>query len=221
MTDDHRRLRESLGAYVLGVLEPAERRELEVHIAGCTPCTEEAARFGPIPGLLGRVDVEEAAASQLIPSPGLLDGVASALDLERANLRSQVVRWRTVAATAVAAGTVAVLVLAAPWQAGPDRLMASAAPVAAEASSTTGEAATIAWEWGTTVELRVESLPPRSGYVLVAIGEDGQREQAGTWGATRSRSATVRGASSIQRDDLDRVEITDSVGTVLVAFPFR
>ncbi len=98
--------------------------------------------------------------------------------------------------------------------------MAAARPVAADATDTSGEAAALEWEWGTTVELEVADLPVRDAYVLWAVADDGTREQAGTWGETDSHGARVRGASSIQRDDLATVEVADRNGTILVLFDF-
>ncbi|MGH3441206.1 MAG: hypothetical protein ACRDUY_04010, partial [Nitriliruptorales bacterium] len=84
----------------------------------------------------------------------------------------------------------------------------------------TGTAAAHEWEWGTTVEVQVENLPQRDTYVLWAIADDGRRQQAGTWGATDARRALVRGAAAIQRDDLARVEVTDTDGELLLTFGF-
>ena len=41
MSPAHDRVRELLGEYVLGQLTPAERRDVERHVAGCAGCTEE------------------------------------------------------------------------------------------------------------------------------------------------------------------------------------
>lgn len=77
-----------------------------------------------------------------------------------------------------------------------------------------------AWDWGTTVELELGQLPARDRYVVITVADDGRREQAGTWGATAARAARVRSASSIQRDDLRRVEVTVADGAVLFTFDF-
>src|SRR3712207_9512758 len=39
---EHLEVRDLLGPYVMGVLEPEEEREVEEHLEGCRPCTEEA-----------------------------------------------------------------------------------------------------------------------------------------------------------------------------------
>jgi hypothetical protein len=45
----------SLGVYVLGAAEPAERRRIEAHLAWCPSCRAELIRLAPIPGLLASV----------------------------------------------------------------------------------------------------------------------------------------------------------------------
>lgn len=49
----------SLGAYVLGALEPAERSAMEHHISECASCREELLSFAPLPGLLRHTPFEE------------------------------------------------------------------------------------------------------------------------------------------------------------------
>ncbi|MBY5164317.1 anti-sigma factor family protein [Salsipaludibacter albus] len=227
-TDDratHRRLRQSLGAWVLGALDGDERHEVSDHVATCPDCAAEVAELSPLPGLLGRLSTEEATDGSLVPSPRLHAALAEDRVAEDLHLRRRVARWRTTALVSAAAAVVALVVVVS-GQLGEDappdfdRVVAAAQPVAAEAAATDGEAAALAWEWGTTVELDVTDLPSRDAYVLWAVSEDGVREQAGTWGTTDSRGARVRGASSIQRDDLARVEVTDASGEVLVSFAF-
>lgn len=48
--------------YVLGVLAPDERAAYEQHLAECPVCRAEVAEFGPLPGLLGRLDTATAQA---------------------------------------------------------------------------------------------------------------------------------------------------------------
>lgn len=214
----HQQLREALGAYVAGALDPAERRDVERHLDGCRECTGELARLSPLPGLLGRVSEQEARADLLVPPADLLDGVIRRLTAQERRLRAQVRRWRVAAAAACLAALVAVVVAVAPWDTGPDRVIVTSGPPPAASTTATGEVAAIAWEWGTTVDLQAADLPRRDRYELWAVAEDGRRERAGTWGMTASGAARVRGASSIPRADLARIEVTDPRGRVLLEF---
>ena len=49
----------SLGAYVLGALEPGERAEFETHLADCPICRPELVRMSPLPGLLNQITEED------------------------------------------------------------------------------------------------------------------------------------------------------------------
>ncbi|MFC1420218.1 anti-sigma factor family protein [Streptacidiphilus cavernicola] len=49
----------SLGAYLLGALDPEERRAMELHVAGCEQCRAELVELAPLPGLLRHTAFEE------------------------------------------------------------------------------------------------------------------------------------------------------------------
>jgi hypothetical protein len=52
----------SLGVYVLGAIDPAERTLVDGHLATCRDCRDELAGLAGIPALLARVGTEEAIA---------------------------------------------------------------------------------------------------------------------------------------------------------------
>jgi anti-sigma factor RsiW len=52
----------SLGVYVLGALEPAERAAVDAHLAGCEACRAELAGIEELPALLASVSEEAVAA---------------------------------------------------------------------------------------------------------------------------------------------------------------
>jgi hypothetical protein len=193
---------------------------VEEHLSECAGCTNELARLTVLPGLLGRVSGQEVQAGLLVPSEDLLDGVIRRLaDTERI-LRTQLRRWRLATVAACVIALVAAVIAVAPWDTGPDRVIVAADPVPVGSTAATGQVAAITWEWGTTVELEATDLPRRDAYVLWAVAEDGRRERAGAWGVTSSGSARVRGASSIDRSELARVDVTDREGNLLMSFAF-
>jgi hypothetical protein len=49
----------SLGAYLLGALDPEEHRAMELHVAGCEHCRAELVELAPLPGLLRHTAFEE------------------------------------------------------------------------------------------------------------------------------------------------------------------
>ncbi len=215
---DHRDHREALGAYVLGALEPDERRALEAHLEDCAHCRDELARLSAMPAMLDHLDEDEATATTLVPPAGTGARVATTSLLEGSRLRRQLQGWR-IATGVAAAAAVAVLLAWAPWASGDtprfDRWVLEPATATGDVD---GTAAALAWEWGTTVELDLEDLPPAEQYVVWAVGEDGRREQAGTWGRTSSGRAIVRGASAIQRTDLRQIEVATVDGPIVATF---
>lgn len=209
-----------LGAYVLGALEPPERRAVEDHLAHCDTCRNELASLSALPPLLDRLTVEEATADLASVSAELAARGRRAAADEHARLRRHLQRWRVAAVAAALAAVLAVVGAWQPWQSPPDRLVAQLVPTSDEASTVQGTIAAYAWEWGSTIEIRVDDLPPRTAYLVWAVAEDGHRERAGTWGPTEDRGATVRAASAILRPALARVQVTDPDGTALFEAEF-
>ncbi|MGW3168586.1 zf-HC2 domain-containing protein [Streptomyces sp. NPDC001153] len=60
MNADHDALRLALGAYVLGVLSPAETEQVRAHLAECDGCRAEHAELAGLPALLATVSAAEA-----------------------------------------------------------------------------------------------------------------------------------------------------------------
>lgn len=52
----HRRIRHSLGAFVLGGLDEEEQLLVQSHVDGCATCRAECAELVPVVALLGLVD---------------------------------------------------------------------------------------------------------------------------------------------------------------------
>lgn len=100
-----REIRQALGVYVLGAIDPAERSIVDEHLATCPDCREELAKLAGLPALLRRVPLQEAeqlAAADAdtddgLPSEELLPSlVTRAAQVKRAR------RWRGLAAAAAA-----------------------------------------------------------------------------------------------------------------------
>jgi len=58
----------TLGAYLLGALDPQERFEFEAHLGGCDTCRAELVRLAPLPGMLNQISLDDFA-DGLPPSP--------------------------------------------------------------------------------------------------------------------------------------------------------
>src|SRR6266851_6144282 len=102
--------RPSLGVYVLGAIDPAERALVDAHLLTCQDCRDELAGLAGLPALLARVNPDEISrirADDTVRTvtddrpPGELIGTV--LDLAAARRRRT--RWRFVG---VAAAVVAI-----------------------------------------------------------------------------------------------------------------
>lgn len=97
-------VRNLLGVYVVGAIEPAERATVDAHLPQCLDCREELAGLAGLPALLGRVplaDAERIALGDEVPdepSAALLDSL-----LSQVSARRRARRWRMVTAAAAAA----------------------------------------------------------------------------------------------------------------------
>ena len=200
------------GAYVLGALAPAERREFEEHLATCPACTEAVGELAGLPGLLGRVTLEEVLTPAEPPPATLLPALAFAVRRERRR-RGRRTALAVAASVLALAGTTTWAVTA-----GQD-----AAPPAGTALAQVAQgplharARLVDVEWGTRIDLTCTydggygSTGPR--YALVVVDRAGRAEQVATWAAVPGRVVTVSGATGWSRPDIARVEIRAADGT--------
>lgn len=207
---EHEKYREWVGAYLLGALEPAERSELEGHLAGCEPCRAEVVALAPLPGLL-RGGGEPAAV--VVDGPATADAALSLLARDRGRLERRLRRWRAGAAAALAA--VLVLAGATAWLAAvrdgsepsgspPDPRSVAALAVDGDAS---GEVRLTARGWGVSIEAELADLPEHPIYELWVVAGDGSRQLAASWGPTGQRRARLWGSSSVDLESVTAVEI--------------
>ncbi|MDQ1696199.1 MAG: hypothetical protein QOJ03_1552 [Frankiaceae bacterium] len=200
----------ALGVYLVGALDPRERADLDHHLAGCPACRDELAALAPLPGLMSRLTVEEAVTGPPPVDDAMLERLlrAAASDRRRAGHR----RWLAAAAAVVvlAGGTTAGVAgwrsaHATHWQ----KIAASQGlvhmSVDLEPAST-----------GTTLELWLRGVPSGQRCRLIAVSDTGARDVAGSWEATYSGTAVIKGTTSIPRGHLRRLLIETYEGTTLV-----
>jgi predicted anti-sigma-YlaC factor YlaD len=107
-----REIRQLLGVYIVGAIDPAERSIVDSHLSSCPACREELSGLAGLPALLGRVPREEVermgAGAPAIPE--MAEPPAELLNslLGRVSSTRRSRRWRSVlalaAAVAIAAG---------------------------------------------------------------------------------------------------------------------
>jgi hypothetical protein len=67
------------------------------------------------------------------------------------------------------------------------------------------------------VQLWLRGVPAGERCRLIAVSDDGTQDIAGSWEATYSGTATIRGTTSITREHLRRLVIRTYDGTTLVS----
>ncbi len=204
-----------LGAHALGLLEGAEARALDQHLAGCAACRREFAELR-----------RTARALETVPPETFLDGPASDLVVARAVRRVRAeggaARRRRGLALVAAAVVMAVALL------GGGVLLGRALPdPAAEGTRTLaaqqGTVALIAdvepaGGW-VRVAATVRGIPAGKRCTIVVIASDGSESVAGSWltgAAAVERPATIDGSAIVDPAQVVAVAIRDETGADLV-----
>ena len=191
--------RPSLGVYVLGAIDPAERSLVDAHLTTCRDCRDELAGLAGLPALLARVNPDEVSricADDTVRTvtgdrpPGELIGTV--LDLAAARRRRT--RWRFLA-TAAAVVAIAGGLYGGLSSMGTTRTVV--VPVSAgqgswetvqATSSLTAATASIAYSqqlWGNAFEVLVNHIPVGTTCQLWVVHPDGTRTQVAAWTTSR------------------------------------
>ena len=196
----------ALGAYVLGALDPDERRRFEEHLSGCALCTAELAEFAALPSLLDELRPEDLQPVAVTPSPELFDRVSAAAHAapeatpERTSRSRQ---WLLVAAAVLALLGVGTGVIVWAVNRGSD----TSDTVTASAGSVHATLAVTGQEQGTLLELTVDGLRPGETCRMVAVDDHGEWYTAGEWPVSANGDGTWRGWADVPRDELTEVVV--------------
>jgi hypothetical protein len=208
---EHEELKRSLGSYLVGALDPAERAEVDVHLRSCGGCRDELASYAGLPGLMSRVTLEEIETEALLPSPSLLPSVLAAVEQQRRVEAHRLRRWRTGAAAGLVAAAAGAGAFVGLPSGGPSRVAFAAAPgQVASGDLVVGEK-----PWGTALHLRVH-VPDAPSYVAWAVDVAGHRTVAASWGRTPGGGMDVEGATSLHGPSLMSVVVTTGAGVPLL-----
>ncbi|WP_436501418.1 anti-sigma factor family protein [Actinokineospora sp. HUAS TT18] len=208
----------SVGAYVLGALDPADRAEFESHLNGCATCRAELLRMAPLPGLLHRIslgDFEDQPAIDDEP-----DGEpVRVVELPREQPPR---KRRRFAALAVAAATVAALaagvVFVVRGQLEPEPEPGTVSWSATDqGSGVSAEVELADRPWGTEVKITLHDVPPGKPCKLVVRDRDGYKETAGWWSTSWVAGEAIPGSTSIDLAHIAKVEVVTDKDRVLVS----
>jgi hypothetical protein len=187
-----REIRQALGVYVLGAIDPAERAQVDEHLASCPACREELASLAGLPAMLRKVPVVEAerlaaadVESEAIEMPS--EQMLTSLVARTTNVR-RIRRWRGLAAAAavvlVALGGGAAVATALQPGNHPSSNSAMHWRMAVGGSAKTVQLTVMyrSVQSGTDIKVNVSgNLPPGSVCQFGLIDGQGKLQQLGSW----------------------------------------
>jgi predicted anti-sigma-YlaC factor YlaD len=223
-------VRLSLGAYVLGALDPADRSRVDAHLAGCPDCRDELASFAALPGLLGRVSRAEVESEPADPGPQLLERLLRAAAAERRHDRRRRILTSVAAGVIVLAAVGVTVGVTQSRHSTPPTVAASAGETFTATNPQTHVQATIIERkkgWGASVDVTVvgvtEDLAGESCQ-LIAVGPGGNTNVAASWAApaagyTGLSKVTASGSTAMAAKDITAFKVVGSDGATLVWVP--
>jgi len=197
----------SLGVYVLGAADSAERQRLEAHLPACPACRAELTRLAPLPGLLAGIpesmrDTARSPGSQA-GSPGR-QARRPARALRPGGTR---LRWAAGAAACLAAAAAT----AGFWLSsggGGHHVAALTLAGANPATHVSATATLTATSWGTSIQLLVSGLPENVECRLVVRSRTGQTEVTGVWDAWQDGPVSIPASASWRLSDIASLQVT-------------
>ncbi|CAM5613409.1 zf-HC2 domain-containing protein [Kitasatospora aureofaciens] len=224
----------AVGAYVLGVLEPAENAAFEGHLAGCPQCTEEVRQLESVQRVLAEYAASTAAAgldpAGPLPMPGgrLLDRLVAEV---RAGRRRGRIRRLALALTATAMIAAGPAVTAAVLTAENTPSVVAVAEQFSATDPTTGAKATVGingQSWGSQISLQLSGVHGPLTCRLVAVSHGGEHQTVTTWSVPAGgydepdNRETLRttGGAALQPHDIDHFEVrVQGTDALLVSVP--
>jgi anti-sigma-K factor RskA len=223
----------SLGVYVLGAIDPAERGLVDAHLATCRDCRDELAGLASLPALLARVNPDEVsricaddAVAPVTSDEPPKELIGTVLNLAETRRRRN--RWRFLSAAA------AVIVLAAGLFGGLKAATSTTRTVVVSAGSgtwetttgtsqATGATATVAYSsqlWGTAFQVLVDHIPQGTTCEMWVIHPDGSRTQVAAWTVSRDEGkAWYSGSMPVTAGPIGKFEITAGSQVLLNVTP--
>jgi len=217
MSQEHDRLRELLGPYVLGGLDTAERAQIDDHLSTCPTCRDELTSYAGLPALL-RLGQGPASSTALEPGDAALARALETVRHERGR-RRRLALLASAAAVVLGLGATTAGLMADRAD-NPEASQAALRLVTASGSNSRGETSLTARPWGTSVDLDVTGLPRGQRFVVWVVSTDGTQQQAATWASTTDGVAHVTGASAIDRTEVAAVRVTTAAGALLLSRDF-
>lgn len=222
-----REIRQLLGVYVVGAIDPAERVLVDEHLGVCPQCRDELAGLAGLPAMLSRVPAADVERMSFEPSglPEMTEPSAELLNslLRRVAAKRRTRLWRGAVAVAASAAIAAGAATAVTDLAASQRPVATN-DVARGANAQTHVAAVVDYAptpWhGTEMRVQVSGIQPGTYCQFWVVGQNGHRTQAGAWTVLvpYGQTAWYPASSRLPASSVHSFQIT-SAGKVLVNIP--
>lgn len=220
MTDssEHRALRESLGALVLGHLPPDEADQVRTHLAGCAQCRADMQELTPAASALA--EARGPTPAPAVPGPGLGERIEARIaGEERRSASRGTLRTATVSALAAAAAAAAVVLgldLARSDQAPGPVLEAVSVD---ETGTVEATADLVAHTWGTEIKLTASGLNAGEAYQVAVLDARGAEIGAGTFVGTDAEIRCNLNAALL-REEAEGFVVRDQEGQQVLSSDF-
>jgi len=227
----------SLGVYVLGAIDPAERSLVDTHLVTCRDCRDELAGLAGLPALLARVNPDEI--SRICADDTVRAGTYAGADdrppeeligtvLDLAEARRRRTRWRFLATAA------AVVAIAGGLFGGLSSITTTRTvpvPVAlpgthwetVEATGSGGVSASVAYShelWGDAFEVLVDKIPVGTTCQLWVVHPDGTRTQVAAWTTAKDEgNVWYSGSMAASSQPISKFQLTADHKVWLTAMP--
>ena len=227
----------SLGVYVLGAIDPAERALVDTHLVTCRDCRDELAGLAGLPALLARVNPDEI--SRICADDTVRAGTYAVPDdrppeeligtvLDLAEARRRRTRWRFLATAA------AVVAIAGGLFGGLSSITTTRTvpvPVSpagtnwetVEATGSGGVSASVAYShelWGDAFEVLVDKIPVGTTCQLWVVHPDGTRTQVAAWTTAKDEgNVWYSGSMAASAQPISKFQITADHKVLLTATP--
>jgi anti-sigma-K factor RskA len=209
-------MREYIGAYVLGSLDPDLRAALIAHLDGCAECRAEVAELAPVARFLPLADPLRSG-RRPHPPDHLGDAIVDRIAAERAEARRGRFRRASIAGLAAAAVVAAAVVLAGII----DDSQRTSLELAAVRTQADGNAILEYHRWGTEIRLEVGGLPREEVYGVWLERADGERVSAGSFWTPEEGDVDVTLAAAMNLKDCKGVGVSDSDGKTVLHSKFE
>ncbi len=225
--------RPSLGVYVLGAIDPAERGLVDGHLITCRDCRDELAGLAGLPALLARVNPDEISRIRaddtvrpLVRDDPPEELLGTVLGLAEARRRRN--RWRYLSAAAavvaIAGGLFAGLSSAGSTTV--TRVVPAGAvswETAQGANQVTGATADVAYShelWGNAFQVLVNRIPLGTTCQMWVVHPDGTRTQVAAWTTARDEGKVwYAGSMASTAGSISKFQITAGSKVLLTVTP--